>query len=74
MLFTDAWHSGHIAFPEVGDMAEGTQADAAATDVTPTPVNEHRTSTRDACVTPAMLLARWIQFSFGQSRIGIQWQ
>ena len=32
MLFTDASFSAHIAFPEVGDLAEGTQADAAATD------------------------------------------
>ena len=32
MLFTDATLSGHIAFPEVCDLAEGTQADAGATD------------------------------------------
>ena len=32
MLFTDASLSGHIAVPEVGHLAGGTQADAAATD------------------------------------------
>ena len=32
MLFADASLSGHIEFSGVGDMAEGTQADAAATD------------------------------------------
>ena len=32
MRITDASLSEHIAFPEVGDLAEGTQADAAATD------------------------------------------
>ena len=32
MLFTDASLSGHIASPEVGHLAGGTQADAAATD------------------------------------------
>ena len=32
MRITDASLSEHIAFPEVGDLAEGTQADAPATD------------------------------------------